>query len=196
MNLSERRTIALSDATIAAELNAAMAAYEARFTKVSVMTYDAPISFSSVPPLPAVDVFHHHEVSGNGDTAKEALADWRAELDKRPQSGAELMWRVPPEYDCWCDFPHDKLIWKVYARMVIIPEKGIDWRHAVRAAAVECTELKNEPDPELGDTTKALVEAMHQRRDVIAAEVLNKAMAVDESEPWGSPYAMNKENWT
>ncbi len=102
--------------------------YESGFG--SIRTLEAPLNIplglaSLNDPVPldesSVEIFEHREIAGTGDTAVEALQDWKSWLDKCPQSGKELVWRVPPEIDCWLDFPMQKEVWKVYARFIIVP---------------------------------------------------------------------------
>lgn len=126
VSLSNRRDEALSDPSIKVTLQSMRAVYESGFAQSSKIESpkhfsiaDLPISSDSLVDVGST--FNHREVMGQGDTAKEAMEDWKTRLDKCPQSGDKLMWRVPPEIDCWCDFPSDKLIWKVYARFVIMP---------------------------------------------------------------------------
>jgi hypothetical protein len=125
-SLSDRRTAALSDPSVAIALQSMKVSYEAGFVQSCEIE---PPKYFEISDLPASTgslvhdsgTFEHREIMGTGDTAEGAMADWKSHLDKCPQSGETLIWRIPPEIDCWCDFPSDKLIWKVYARLIIVP---------------------------------------------------------------------------
>jgi hypothetical protein len=262
MNLSARRKMELSSPAIQSRIINMKVAYEDGFGKVSKMEMPAPlpIAFTAKPfPMEQSSVtFEHREVLGTGDTWESALADWRCWLDKCPQSGKELIWRVPPEIDCWCDFKTDKLIWKVYARMIIIPEDitmtditrklelianlkpgqswpdglgpAMDWGTALSAICAEAlaeinrlraherasekwlAELLPVTDAEKAfiaygtqhpgmappDRNTALEECFSETEGIATVAVMAEPGAVyaePAPEPWGSPFAMNTENW-
>jgi hypothetical protein len=99
--------------------------YEAQFASVAVLESLPTVPFTHTPPEPETSgesaTFEHREVFDIGETAVEALKKWKSRLDLRPCSGKRLLWRVPPELDCWLDFVQMKEVWKVYARFVVLP---------------------------------------------------------------------------
>lgn len=124
-NLVERRNIAMADPVPAETIQLIRKAYEAGFAEISEMNLypeNIPVAFTSEPTVLPIGEFEHLQVVGKGASATKAIADWKLWLDKCPQTGKQLIWRVPPEFDCWVDFACDALIWKVYARMTIIPK--------------------------------------------------------------------------
>jgi hypothetical protein len=219
-NLSDRRKLALANPEPTSSLQLMRSAYEAGFGKSSEIKSWGDCSFTSVR-VPVDDgegvlegvKFDHRETYANGFTSQEALANWRDKMDKCPQSGKELIWRVPPEIDCYCDFQSDKLIWKVYARMIIIPEDGTmtDITRKLEMIAV----LKSgewEWGKLLSTCAEALAEIHRLRAHERASERwLAELMPVTDAEkafiaygtaypepapePWGSTFAMNTENW-
>lgn len=126
MSLAARRQDALAEPGLSDIIQSARLAYEAGFAKASVIGPPQVISLGEVmadlsnPPHEHAVAYDHAEVWGDGDTFQDAMAEWRKRLAMGPQTGSELIWRVAPEFDCWCDFPSDKLVWKIYARIVIV----------------------------------------------------------------------------
>jgi hypothetical protein len=99
--------------------------YEAQFASVAVLEsmHSVPLTYISPEPETSGEsaTFEHREVFDIGETAVEALEKWKSRLDAQPCSGKRLLWRVPPEIDCHLDFVHQKEVWKVYARFVVLP---------------------------------------------------------------------------
>lgn len=89
MRLSQRRQESLADPTVGLSLHAMKEAYEANFTEASEIE---PPKYFTISALPAAsdsliypgETFDHREVAGKGDTAQEAMDDWKSRLDKCP----------------------------------------------------------------------------------------------------------------
>lgn len=99
--------------------------YEAQFASVAVLEGMPSVPLTYISPEPETSgesaTFEHREVFDTGETAVAALEKWKSKLDAQPCTGKRLLWRVPPEIDCWLDFVHRKEVWKVYGRFVVLP---------------------------------------------------------------------------
>lgn len=95
--------------------------YEAGFAKV-----ESTISLTAVPMVgvnsttsDGARTATHHQIVGVGDSAQEALADWKEKFDQLPRAGDQLYWRVEPELISDFDYVGGHARWQVYARLAI-----------------------------------------------------------------------------
>lgn len=89
-----------------------------RYTSLSDLA--RPVEKQGKPEGP-IRVLDNHEVRGEGATADEAMKDWQAKLNEKPQAGQRLVWRVKPEIDWIKDFHQQRVRWGVYARFAVLP---------------------------------------------------------------------------
>lgn len=119
---ADNETLNTSRAAAQKSLDQIRATYQRNFNAFSTMPITS-IPFAAVTPSSSteVKVFDNYEIKGKGDTTEDALRDWRDDLSTKPQAGAYLIWRVHPEIDWMKDFQRGVVIWRVYARFVVLP---------------------------------------------------------------------------
>jgi hypothetical protein len=108
----------LRDETEKTVLSKITEAFEVGFDEVQAYE-GGTINFTGFVPADDVRAIPHCEVRGFGETPDEALADWKEDLRKQPQTGRVLFWRIRPEMDWSRDFRSGKTLWKVYARFAV-----------------------------------------------------------------------------
>jgi hypothetical protein len=91
-----------------------------------------------------------------------------------------------------------------------VAEMTMDWRGAMRAATIECDEIKErsihpQMEKDIERVTQKIADSHRYMADCqtrylaqgVAAHMTDLRPPMDEPkpDPWGSPFAMNTENW-